>query len=70
MAPSRTVTPVRLAVVAAAALLLWSRGPSLPNVLAAIFLVTFFCWFAGPRRPQRAPAVEIEHKNREQPLPR
>ncbi len=44
-----TITKERVALVVVTALLLWSWGPALPHIAAAVAGVSFFWWFVGPR---------------------
>lgn len=47
-----TITKERVAILVVTGLLLWSWGPTLPHVAAAVAAVALFWWFAGPRRTQ------------------
>ena len=52
------VTKERVAVVVVAGLLLWSWGPTLPRIAAAVAAVALLWGFAGPRRTDAGGAPE------------
>lgn len=53
----KAVAKERIAIIVVSALLLWSWGPTLPHVTAAIVGVVFFCWFVGLGEPANAGGI-------------